>query len=330
MKFAVTTLLLTLLQLPFPSQALTFGLDTQARAENVGVRKGQIKNFVTFGDSYTDVVLVSNGGTAWPVYAAGYADVDLFPFARSGATCSNNITFRPFPPLFESQLPLYFSEVQNGTLRLDPSETIYSLWIGTNDVGSNALLTGSDNASLVDVIKCMMNWVKVLYKSGARNFIFMNMVPLDRLPLYSADSYPNKFWTAARNTTEWSVFMKEMVLTGNELARVMLTALPSELPHSHIALFDSHSLFNDIVDRPALYLNGTAPLNTTGAVLSCVYQVNEPTSDPGACTLVNGSDRDSYAWFDELHPSEQADRVVAHEIAKTINGEESQWVTWLS
>ena len=139
-----------------------------------GVSRGQIKNLVTFGDSYTDTVVVSNGGTQWPIYAAGYANVDLFPFARSGATCSNNITFRPFPSVFESQLPTYFNTT-SGKNHLNPAETIYTLWIGTNDVGSNALLTGSDNASLVDVTECMVNWVKALHASGARNFLFQNV-----------------------------------------------------------------------------------------------------------------------------------------------------------
>lgn len=146
-----------------------------------GVSPGQIKNLVTFGDSYTDTVAISNGGTQWPVYAAGYAHVNLFPFARSGATCSNNLTFRPFPSLFESQLPTYFNAT-SGKGHLNPAQTIYTLWIGTNDVGSNALLTGSDNASLVDVTECMVNWVKVLHASGARNFLFQN-VAMTYLPL---------------------------------------------------------------------------------------------------------------------------------------------------
>lgn len=146
-------------------------------AVSLGVRPGQIKSLVTFGDSYTDTVAISNGGTQWPVYASGYAHVNLFPFARSGATCSNNITFRPFPSLFESQLPTYFNATAKGSKPgpLNAEQTIYTLWLGTNDVGSNALLTGSDKASLVDVTECMINWVKVLYASGARNFLFQNV-----------------------------------------------------------------------------------------------------------------------------------------------------------
>lgn len=150
---------------------------TSSGARQLGPRPGQIKNLVTFGDSYTDVVSTGDGGTAWPVYAAGYGNFKLFPFARSGATCSNNITFRPFPSLFESQIPAFLTQRANGTVRVNQAETIYTLWIGTNDVGSNALLTGSQPAgiSVVDTTTCAVNWVKTLYDAGARNFLFQNV-----------------------------------------------------------------------------------------------------------------------------------------------------------
>jgi phospholipase/lecithinase/hemolysin len=81
-------------------------------------------------------------------------------------------------------------------------------------------------------------------------------------------------------------------------------------------------------DNPSLYLNGTAPLNVTGSIVSCILQVNESTSDPGDCApQPQGSARDSYLFFDEIHPSEQADRIVAREIAKVINGTSERWLT---
>ncbi|KAG5720609.1 GDSL esterase/lipase [Termitomyces sp. T112] len=293
-----------------------------------GVQPKQIKNLVTFGDSYTDIVNVGDGGVAWPVYAAGYANVTLFPFAKSGATCSNNITYRPFPSVFESQLPAYFAEIGNGSLEVDPEETIYTLWIGTNDLGINSLVTGSNNASIVDVANCMINWVKVLYNSGARNFVFQNMIPLQDTILYSANSYPNRFWQPERNTTAWSVFMTELVLSGNALTKLLLQNLAPTLPGSHIALFDSHALFADIYAHPALYLNGTAPLNVTGCINPCVFDTNGTVIS--CSTVSNQAERDSYLWWDELHPSEQADRVVAKEVATMIGGGASDWATWLS
>ncbi|KDR70177.1 hypothetical protein GALMADRAFT_890537 [Galerina marginata CBS 339.88] len=334
--------------------------------------QSQITAFVPFGDSYTDTFSPSNGGTAWPVYAVGYASssvgsdveggendvengenkgkggqpkVGLFPFARSGATCSNNITNRPFPSVFESQLPLWEMEKANGSLGyladgskgLGDSEAkkedaaLYFLWIGTNDVGDNGLLTGhgAEGVSLVDVMGCAVDWVRVVYESGGRNFVFANMLPLQRTPLYSANSYVNHYWTAQRNTTEWNVVMSELVLSGNALTKLMLQALAPSLPGAHLGIFDTYSLFNDILDRPSVYLNGTAPLNTTGAVKSCVYQLNESTGDSGDCTIAQGGARDSFVWFDELHPSEQSGRVLAKEMARVIKGQESDWMSWL-
>ena len=220
-----------------------------------GLQRDHIKNIVVFGDSYSDIVSVGDNGTAWPVYAAGYGPFNLFPFAKSGATCSNNLTNRPFPSIMESQLPLYFSEIENGMLRLDPSETVYSLWIGTNDIGQSALLTGDQTpgVTLVDVIECATNWVKILYESGARNFLFQNvspmlqpcdeispidrvfqMIPLENTVLYSKDSYPNQFWTFERNSTEWSIFMTELTTSGNALTELILRDLASTLVGAQI------------------------------------------------------------------------------------------------
>ncbi|KAL9709582.1 hypothetical protein Ac2012v2_007321 [Leucoagaricus gongylophorus] len=333
MKYTILVILVFLL----PSLVLA---DQQTQNDNDGgshdpsypqpFHKNQLKALVTFGDSYTDTTFISNGGTIqWPQYVALYADIDLYPFAKAGATCSNNITFGPFPPVFESQIPTFLDEKNNHTIKLDQKSTLYSLWIGTNDIGVSSLLTGDNDASIVDVAQCMVDWVKTMYKNGARNFLFQNMVPLQLAPLYSDKSWPNRYWHLERNTTEWSITIRELVLSANALTGLMLESLASQLHDAHIGLFDSHSLFGDMYANPENYLNGTASsFNVTGCIDSCIYQVG--LSDESVCTIVNGTDRDSYLWYDELHPSEQADRQVAREIANIFEGEGSRWVSWLS
>ncbi|TDL28575.1 carbohydrate esterase family 16 protein [Rickenella mellea] len=295
----------------------------------LGPSPGQIKNLVTFGDSYTDVGSPADGGTAWPIYAAGYGPFKLFPFARSGATCSNNITARPFPSVFESQLPLYFTEKSNGSLVLDPASTIYTLWIGTNDVGVGGLLTGlqKPGVTIVDTVTCAVNWVKTLYANGARNFLFQNMLPLQKTVLYGSTTYPNRYFNLAHNSTEWSLFMSELVNGGNAIGKLQLQALPASLPGAKIGLFDSYGLFSDMIAHPANYLNGTAPLNVTGCANSCVFPLGGQTS---VCTVAKGAARDSFLWWDELHPSEQSDRVVARQITNAIQRKSDQWTTWFS
>ncbi|EJD37645.1 carbohydrate esterase family 16 protein [Auricularia subglabra TFB-10046 SS5] len=287
-------------------------------------------DLVTFGDSFTDTENVSDGGVAWPVYAAGYANVTLHPFARSGATCSRAVTPRTAPPVKESQIPAFQKTLKNTTLSLE--QTVFTVWIGTNDVGTQGgLITGDAprGVTIVNVTECAVNLVSTMYDLGARNFIFMNMIPLELTPLYSSDGHPNRYWRFQRNTTEWSIFMNELVSSGNALSSLLLRTLAPRLPGASIAIFDSHALFADMYVNPGAYLNGTAPLEVKTSVRQCDHELGGGPVG-GACPPgAEGSDRDSFLWFDELHPSEQAHRVVAREIAATMQGN-STWATWYS
>ena len=122
------------------------------------------------------------------------------------------------------------------------------------------------------------------------------MIPLQHTILYSSNSYFTHYWTAQRNSTEWSVFITELVLAGNALSKFMLQDIVPKLPGAHVGLFDSHALFTDIINNPSEFLNGTAPFNVTGSIRMCSFQENELTTDPGNCTFVTGTDRDSYIW----------------------------------
>ena len=62
----------------------------------------------------------------------------------------------------------------------------------------------------------------------------LQMIPLETTILYAPVSYPNKYWTAQRNATEWSVFMTELATSGNALAKLMLEALVPKLPGAHV------------------------------------------------------------------------------------------------
>ena len=64
------------------------------------------------------------------------------------------------------------------------------------------------------------------------------MIPLQKTILYSAGSYPNRYWTAERDTAMWSLAMTEMVQAGNEISKLMLRALPATHPGAHIGRFD--------------------------------------------------------------------------------------------
>ena len=51
-----------------------------------------------------------------------------------------------------------------------------------------------------------------------------------------------------------------------------------------------------MLNNPSQYLNGTVAPNITGAIHSCIFELNEATSDTGNCTTVTGAAADSYFW----------------------------------
>jgi hypothetical protein len=131
-------------------------------------------------------VYVVTNGTTWGEYLADYANFSLNNFAISGATCDNRSTPRTYPDVTHNELGAYFNLTVNGTTPLPPDETLYTLWIGTNDVGVGELLTGqaTSGVSIVNVSQCAVDWIQTLYDSGARNFLFQNA---RKMMLRSAD-----------------------------------------------------------------------------------------------------------------------------------------------
>ncbi|KAL1672737.1 hypothetical protein EV122DRAFT_294661 [Schizophyllum commune] len=306
-------------------------LSMAAEIAVAALAKDQITNLITFGDSYTDVDLVWDGGIPWPKYAVQYVDasrggddgnstagLDLYPFAKSGAVCSTDITPSIYASLYEKQLPAFLASEGNGTIpsTVTPDNSLYTLWIGTNDVGAWGLLTGHEigNATVVDTVQCAVNW----------------MIPLEYAPMYLPDAYPNKFTTEIKNATAWHLGMKELTSAGNEIAKLLLEDLVPSLEGAHVGLFDSHALFYDIHEHPDAYLNGTAAFNVVDPTYSCIYEELQDVTETVSCTTVEGTDRDSYMWWDELHPSEQTNYVLAKQIAGVILGEDNKWTTWLS
>lgn len=92
-------------------------------------------------------------------------------------------------------------------------------------------------------------------------------------------------------------------------------------PGARMAIFDVHSLMTDIYNNPTACLNGTdGTANVTAQYFLCVPDVVE-------CTTKNGS-IDGYMWFDELHPSERMDQIIAEEFIRVVEGRSSYAAYW--
>src|ERR1700730_17376762 len=80
-------------------------------------------------------------------------------------------------------------------------------------------------------------------------------------------------------------------------------------PGAEMAIFDVHSLMTDIYNNPAAYSATSTPLNVTGFDQHC---------SASGCKTIGAVD--NFMWFDELHPSERTDQIIAREFIKVVEG----------
>lgn len=202
-----------------------------------------------------------------------------------------------------------------------PNETVYSMWIGTNDLGTYVGDTQEPGTNIVDYFDCVYAQLQAVYDQGGRYFVIQNIAPLNLAPMYAlpeAGGVGN-----VTNMTATSYRMMEQAVTSNAIYDYR-TAFAAKIGDSfkgaHFAVMDMHALISDMYEHPEQYLNGTAPANVT----SFSHQCN---ADKTVCT--DSDSPDSFLWYDQLHPSEQAGRTFAKTFVDVVKGT-SRWATYWS
>ncbi|KAJ2902592.1 Acetylesterase [Zalerion maritima] len=322
----------------------------------------EFENLVTFGDSYTDEnrlgYFINNngdappagtllpesssaasGGYAWGRIIAQNTGAKYYDYAVSGATCSNEIIERyfssidaPFPDVMGYEIPAFKADLQwvnettgTNTLYTDRTakNTVYALWIGTNDLGNDAFMTDSQTpeTTIADFVDCVWEVFDSIYETGGRRFVVLNEAPLEVSPLYAAPSNggveESKFWPTkdTYNVTECEQKMLEyttMVNVALEYGVPFNTMIKKRWPGATFSIFNVHDLMLDIYHNPDGYLE--SPANVTGYYYICDGE-DFSNCDESENSLA------SFMWYDELHPSQRTDEIIAEEFIKVIDGD---------
>jgi len=134
-------------------------------------------------------------------WVSNYTNAKLYDYAVSGAVCDNKMIYRylsaisgPFPDVvYEVDAFVADTKYINATTKTNtlytnrkPENTVYAMWIGTNDLGSYAFLTDSSlNQTVIpDYVDCIFDRFDTIYQNGGRNFVLMNTAPLQLSPMY--------------------------------------------------------------------------------------------------------------------------------------------------
>jgi len=234
---------------------------------NISLSVGQ-NYWFSFGDSYSQTGFSINGtlpsignplgnppypgftATGGPNYidfvTVQYNRTLLFNynFAYGGATIDANLV-PPFDPSVRSltdQVNDYLGSVANkpSNTPWTSANTLFSIWIGINDIGNSYYKNGG-SAFNAELINAYFMLVQKLYNTGARNFLFINVPPIDRSPLMLAQP-------ASAQSLE-----KTVIKDFNSQLTSAITKFKSGNSNVRTWVWDSNTAFSTILDNPSAY-----------------------------------------------------------------------------
>ncbi|KAJ7053048.1 hypothetical protein C8F01DRAFT_1375591 [Mycena amicta] len=263
-----------------------------------------------FGDSYTTTGFVPTstlpsvgnplGNPPFPGFTGAggenYVGFDTVTFNRSqiltynfaygGATIDASLV-TPFEPTVLS-LTDQVNEFLNGVGKKPASaqwtsaNALFSVWIGINDIG-NSYGNGGDRSAFSDtLLNAYFALVQKLqvFTAGARQFLFINVPPIDRSPLMLAQS------------TSAQALEKSVLATFNSKLAAKISAFKAANSGVTTWLWDSNAAFTTILNSPQQF----------GFV--------------DAVSFGNTGD----FWGNNYHPGAAAHQIFAKQIAALLAG----------
>lgn len=228
------------------------------------------------------------GGENWIDYDTTKYNKSLvytYNFAFGGATIDRNLV----APVSSGILTLtdQVNQFLNGfaskpaSTPWTSSNAVFSIWIGINDLG-NSYWNGNVPAgsSLDNLLNAEFSLVQKLYNAGARNFLFINVPPTDRSPLFLGQS------TSGRATLNSAI--------SGFNSRLATKAFQFKSSNSGVTtyLYDSNAGFTKILNSPSQY---------------------------GFVDATSYGNSGSF-WGNNYHPSSAAHKYFAQDVAGLLSG----------
>ncbi|EIM80926.1 uncharacterized protein STEHIDRAFT_182917 [Stereum hirsutum FP-91666 SS1] len=271
-----------------------------------------VNYWFSFGDSYTQTGFDSTltlpspdnafgnpvypgytatGGPNWIDEAAAVSNNSLvltYNYAYGGATIDASLV-TPYEPTVLSmtdQVNEFLAQpnIGTGSKVWTSDNSLFSFWIGINDIG-NSYYESGDRDAFSDVLldayfALVQKTVSPCTDAGARNFLFLNVPPVDRSPLMVPQG------TAATSLE------KSMITYYNAQLAVRATNFSSTHTGAQTWVWDANAAFSAILDDPTAY----------GFVDNTSY---------------GGTDD---FWGNNLHPASAAQVMFGDDVAQLLNG----------
>ncbi|CAA0836063.1 GDSL esterase/lipase [Striga hermonthica] len=180
----------------------------------------------------------------------------------------------------------------------------YVVALGSNDFINNYLMpvykdswAYSDDGFVDYLMDTLEGQLKLLHSLGARELMVFGLGPMGCIPLQRVLS----------SSGECQVRTNNLALSFNNASSRLVSRLSSTLPNATFRFGDAYDVVNELITNPNQYgfSNADSPC--------CSYGIIRPalTCTP-ASTLCR--DRSKYVFWDEYHPSDSANQLIANEL----------------
>ncbi|KAF9037785.1 hypothetical protein BDZ89DRAFT_1157227 [Hymenopellis radicata] len=265
------------------------------------------KSWFSFGDSYTQTGFnlttgplpsvgnplgnptypgwTSSGGENWIDLTTTTYNTSLvftYNLAYGGATIDANLV-APYTPSVLSLTDQVNDFLQSGGLipSWSSNNTLFSFWIGINDLGNSYYLGGDRGVFSDTLLDAYFALIAKLVATGARNFLFINVPPTDRSPLMLGQS------------TDAQALLKSTIQGFNTKLAARAQALKANSSGVQTWVWDSNAFFTTILDHPTSY---------------------------GFTNVTTYGDSPELFWINDLHPTRYAHKFFAQSIAQQLGG----------
>jgi phospholipase/lecithinase/hemolysin len=239
--------------------------------------------------------------------------IETVNLAYGGATVDSALVTPYLPTVLSLKaqiqtefLPLYAADEVLPWKSLD---TLFGIFIGINDVGNSY---GSLNLS-VDLNGLIFaeyaSLVEQLYSAGAKNFLFLNVPPVDRSPL-----------TTAQGANASALEAKDIAYFNSQVS-VLATNLTTTHKDATAFVFDTNTLFTQVLDDPQRFPETALYKNTTNYCVG--YENGTPTEDYFNATC--GIPVNEYFWLNSLHPTYPMMDRLANNISQELEAKKAAW-----
>ncbi|KAL4903599.1 hypothetical protein BDW74DRAFT_179596 [Aspergillus multicolor] len=187
---------------------------------------------------------------------------------------------------------------------VDPSATLTAIWIGINDINDSA--TNSSITSFSDFYTTLLSRafsaLQPLVSLGYKDYVLVNLPPLDRTPANQARTLRNE--TATPNATQVEWFNSALSTQAAQFHR--------ENPSTNVRVFDTHSILAHVLDLPEQY----GILNTTDFCAGYKQPDIETEYQKYGCL----TPLDTYFWYNSGHITSRVHEILAEGLERTLKG----------